>query len=122
MGGLAQDLVSSSMLPYLNVSRKSTSIDNRSTGTTIHFASVDLRPRAAHRLARVLLLVGADHAGDILHGTWEATATNVAGVATGTVEIPIAEEAVDAIQLLCSSEKPGSAGDSTEADALADGP
>ena len=66
-------------------------IDN-SGSARIRFSEVDVRPSHSHGLPSIYVLVGHDHAGSALHATWLATASDVSGLVTGNVDIPVSAE------------------------------
>jgi hypothetical protein len=77
-----------------SLARESPGWTNNTDSTRIVFATRDLRPGYQYQLGPVHLIVGAEHAGDTLIGSWHATSTNVSGRAEGTFEVPIHEEPV----------------------------
>jgi hypothetical protein len=74
-------------------------IDN--TGSTrIRFAPVDVRPGHSHRLETIYLIVGTEHAGELIRGTWLATAADSSGVARGDIDVPVSRDVPDFRELL----------------------
>lgn len=76
-------------------------IDN-SHSTRIRFLPVDVRPGYSHRLDEFFLVVGPQHAGKTLKGSWAATATDVSGIIRGDIEIRVGPTMPDASQLLAA--------------------
>ncbi len=60
----------------------------------ISFEPIDLRPRAIETLAPFHLFVRADLVGTELRATWEATSTSADGVASGSLDVHVAEEPI----------------------------
>ncbi len=75
------------------------SIDN-SGSTRIRLGPTDVRPMHMHYLEPFHLLVGAPYVGQILTASWSATATDVSGVASGTLLIPVATSTYEIAKLL----------------------
>ncbi len=63
-------------------------IDN-SGSTHIRFAPVDVRPGYSHRLETIYLIVGPEHANELLGGVWLATAADTSGVVRGNIDVPV---------------------------------
>jgi hypothetical protein len=74
-------------------------IDN-SGSTRIRLGPTDVRPMHMHYLEPFHLLVDAKYAGQILTASWSATATDVSGVASGTLPIPVAASTYEIAKLL----------------------
>ncbi len=74
----------------------------------IQFGIGDLRQRARDVSDEVYLLLGARPEDGLLRGTWHATVPDVDGVLTGTIDVPVAEEPVDPIDVLESRGEAGS--------------
>ncbi len=70
----------------------------------ISFEPTDLRPQANEALAPFHLFVRADLAGTELHATWEATSTTADGIASGSLDMRVAEEPLLIEDLLRASD------------------
>jgi hypothetical protein len=93
-----------SLVPSPHVPRIPRMHIEQSGSATISFEPIDLRPRASEGLAPFHLFVMFDLAGTEMEATWEATSTSADGVASGTLQIRVADTTLALDELLREQE------------------
>ena len=96
--GLISPAIAQPYLPDLGGIGRRTWIEEGSI--IVKFAIGDLRQHAVDVSDDVYVFVNRRPDDGVLHGTWKATVRDVDGVLTGTVDVAVAEEPVDVVEVL----------------------
>ncbi len=70
----------------------------------VKFEIGDLRQQASDTSDEVYIFLNQRPENGVLHATWKATVRDVDGLLTGTIDLPVREEAVEIIDVLLSDE------------------
>jgi hypothetical protein len=69
----------------------------------VKFGIGDLRQHATDTSDDVYIFLTERPEDGVLHGTWKATVRDIDGLLTGIIDIPVCEDAVDAVELLTAT-------------------
>lgn len=96
--GLISPVITPPYLPDLGGIGRRTWVEDGSV--IVKFDIGDLRQHAIDVSDDVYVFVTRPPEDGVLHGTWKATVRDVGGVLTGTVDVAVAEEPVDVVEVL----------------------
>jgi hypothetical protein len=99
--GLMSPATPTPYLPTLSGIGRRTWVEKGSV--VVRFAIGDLRQHSVDTSDDVYLFVNRRPDDGVLHGTWKATIRDVDGVLTGTIDVPVAHEAVDVVMVLTAN-------------------
>jgi hypothetical protein len=96
--GLLSPAISVPHLPDLGGIGRRTWVEEGSI--VVRFGIGDLRQHATDISDEVYILVNRRPQDGLLHGTWKATVRDIDGLMTGTIDVPVADEPVDVVDVL----------------------